>query len=88
MATKLQIKYKELGNMEANGAFKGQEATVTPLIRKVQLQVEDNKDYKDFHVSPLLHQNVILGAPWFYKKYAKLEYPFRSIVFVHIGTKI
>ena len=40
-------------------------------------------DYGDFHASPLLHQNVILGAPWFHKKYTKLEYPSRCITFVH-----
>ena len=52
--------------MEANNAFEGQEVMVTPLIGKLQLQVQDYVDYKDSHVSLLLHQGVIFGAPWFH----------------------
>ena len=44
--------------------------------------------YEDFHISSLLHQDAMLGAPWFHKKYAKLEYSSINITFVYMKKTI
>ena len=36
-------------------------------------------DNKEFFISPLGNKDVILGAPWFHRVYAKLEFPSRVI---------
>ena len=36
-------------------------------------------DSEDFFISPLGNKDVILGAPWFHRVYAKLECPSRVI---------
>ena len=48
----------------ANGAFKEQEVLVTPLIEKLQLHIQGYVNKEDFYISPLKHEDVILGAPW------------------------
>ena len=64
LAWKLGIKTKELGmTMNASGSFEGQEVVVTPLIGKLGIQTQSYVDYEKFSVSPLVNQDVILGAP-------------------------
>ena len=64
LAWKLGIKTKELGiTMNASGAFKGQEVAVTPLIGKLRVHIQSYVDQEEFHVSPLVNKDVILGAP-------------------------
>ena len=65
--------------LAAQGAFKGQEVPVTPLIGKLRLHVQGYLDSEEFYVSPSVHKNVILGTPWFHKVYGKLEFPSRII---------
>ena len=50
---------------QADGAFKGQKVNVTPLIGKLHLHMQGYVDKEDFYISPLNHEDVILGAPWF-----------------------
>ena len=84
LAAKLGIKTEEMESPEdADGAFKGQRASVTPLIGKLRIHIQNYVDYEDFYVSPLAHQDVILGTPWFFRKSASLSYPSRKVVFTH-----
>ena len=73
---------------EAEGEFEGQKVLVTPLIGKVQLQVQGYVDSEDFHVLPLSHFNVLLGAPWFISLLATLSYLDRFIKLQHRGRDI
>ena len=65
------------------GAFKGQQVPVTPLIGKLCLHVQGYVDQEEFYVSPLSSEDVILGAPWFHRMAAKLEFPSRTISFCY-----
>ena len=70
LVRKLRIKTKDLGTtMNASGAFEGQEVVVTPLIGKLHIQIQSYVYYEEFSVSPLVNQDVILGAPWFPKRF-------------------
>ena len=69
--------------LDAMGAFKGQQVPVTPLIGKLRLHVQGYVDQEEFYVSPLSAEDVILGAPWFHRMAAKLEFPSRTISFCH-----
>ncbi|MCO5560475.1 hypothetical protein L7F22_014090 [Adiantum nelumboides] len=51
--------------MKADGAFIGQDVFVTPLIGKLRLHIQGYVDKEDFFISPLKHEDVTLGAPWF-----------------------
>ena len=89
LAEKLGIKAGEMGPaLEAKGAFKGQEAPATPLIGKLRVHVQSYVEPEEFYVAPLLSQDVILGAPWFHRKSARLIYPERLITFSHKGKDI
>ena len=82
LATKLGIHAHEMGDTtKADGAFKGQEVPVTPLIGKLRLHVQSYVDKEDFFISPLKHENVILGAPWFDRMSANMKFPERRIIF-------
>ena len=75
LAQNLGIKTKELGTMmNASGPFKGQEVAITPLIGKIHIQIQSYVDHEEFHVSPLVNKDVILGAPWFHRKLALLQF--------------
>ncbi|MCO5573592.1 hypothetical protein L7F22_027364 [Adiantum nelumboides] len=67
--------------LEASGAFKGQHVPVTPLIGKLRAHVQGYVDQEEFYISPLSTEDVILGAPWFHRLAAVLEYPTRTISF-------
>ncbi|MCO5548548.1 hypothetical protein L7F22_002008 [Adiantum nelumboides] len=67
--------------MKADGAFVGQDASVTPLIGKLRLHIQGYVDKEDFFISPLKHENVILGAPWFDRLAASIKFPERRISF-------
>ena len=58
MATKLDIHSLEMD------AFEGQQVPVTPLIGKLQVQVQGYVDSECFYVLSLNHANVLLGDPW------------------------
>ncbi|MCO5568483.1 hypothetical protein L7F22_022182 [Adiantum nelumboides] len=82
LATKLGIQDFEMGDaMKANGAFVGQDASVTPLIGKLRLHIQGYVDKEDFFISPLKHEDVILGAPWFDRLAASIKFPERRISF-------
>ena len=62
MASKLGIQDFEMGEIiQADGAFKGQQVPVTPLIGKLRLHIQSYVDKEDFFISPLKHEDVILG---------------------------
>ncbi|MCO5570274.1 hypothetical protein L7F22_023993 [Adiantum nelumboides] len=82
LAQKLGIQTEEMGTaLEASGAFKGQYVPVTPLIGKLRVHVQGYVDQEEFCISPLATEDVILGAPWFRRLTAVLEYPTRTISF-------
>ncbi|MCO5586590.1 hypothetical protein L7F22_040531 [Adiantum nelumboides] len=67
--------------MKADGAFIGQDSSVTPLIGKLRLLVQGYVDKEDFFISPLKHEDVILGAPWFDRLAASIKFSERRIFF-------
>ncbi|MCO5600345.1 hypothetical protein L7F22_054456 [Adiantum nelumboides] len=67
--------------MKADGAFIGQDVSVTPLIGKLRLHIQGYVDKEDFFISPLKHEDVILGAPWFDRLAASIRFPERKISF-------
>ncbi|MCO5604733.1 hypothetical protein L7F22_058903 [Adiantum nelumboides] len=72
----------EMGNaMKADGTFIGQDVSVTPLIGKLRLHIQGYVDKEDFFISPLKHEDVILGAPWFDRLAASIKYLERKISF-------
>ncbi|MCO5580854.1 hypothetical protein L7F22_034727 [Adiantum nelumboides] len=80
LAANLGIQEFEMGDaMKADGAFIGQDASVTPLIGKLRLHIQGYVDKEDFFISPLKHEDVILGAPWFDRLPASIKFPERSI---------
>ncbi|MCO5569291.1 hypothetical protein L7F22_023003 [Adiantum nelumboides] len=82
LAQKLGIQTEEMGTaLEASGAFKGQHVSVTPLIGKLRVHVQGYVDQKEFYISPLSTEDVILGTPWFHRLAAVLEYSTRTISF-------
>ncbi|MCO5551366.1 hypothetical protein L7F22_004868 [Adiantum nelumboides] len=82
LAIKLGIQDFEMGDaMKADGAFVGQDASVTPLIGKLRLHIQGYVDKEDFFISPLKHEDVILGAPWFDRLAASIKFPERRISF-------
>ncbi|MCO5602448.1 hypothetical protein L7F22_056580 [Adiantum nelumboides] len=82
LATKLGIQDFEMGDaMKTDGAFVGQDASVTPLIGKLRLHIQGYVDKEDFFISPLKHEDVILGAPWFDRLAASIKFPERRISF-------
>ncbi|MCO5567384.1 hypothetical protein L7F22_021074 [Adiantum nelumboides] len=67
--------------MKADGAFIGQDVSVTPLIRKLRLHIQGYVDKEDFFISPPKHEDVILGAPSFDCLAASIKFPERKISF-------
>ncbi|MCO5555398.1 hypothetical protein L7F22_008944 [Adiantum nelumboides] len=67
--------------MKADGAFIGQDASVTPLIGNLRLHIQGYVDKEDFFISPLKHEDVILGVPWFDCLAASIKFPERRISF-------
>ncbi|MCO5588831.1 hypothetical protein L7F22_042791 [Adiantum nelumboides] len=74
--------------MKADGAFKGQEVSVTPLIGKLRLHVQGYVDKEDFFISPLKHEDVILGAPWFDRMADNMKFPERKVIFSYRGNEL
>src|SRR3569832_208215 len=82
LAAKLGIQAHEMGDeLKADGAFKGDEVAVTPLIGKLRLHVQSYVDKEDFFISPLKHEDVIIGAPWFDRMAAAMKFPERKVYF-------
>ncbi|MCO5573729.1 hypothetical protein L7F22_027503 [Adiantum nelumboides] len=82
LAAKLGIQEFDMGDaMKADGAFIGQDASVTPLIGKLRLHIHGYVDKEDFFISPLKHEDVILGAPWFDRLAASIKFLERRISF-------
>ncbi|MCO5563207.1 hypothetical protein L7F22_016844 [Adiantum nelumboides] len=82
LATKLGVQDFEMRDaMKADGAFINQEVSVTPLIGKLRLHIQGYVDKEDFFISPLKHEDVILGAPWFDRLAASIKFPERKISF-------
>ena len=74
--------------LDAKGAFVGQKVPVTPLIGKLCIHVQGYVDQEDFFISPLQHQDVLLGMPWFHRMRAKLSLPDRVISFKHKDKEV
>lgn len=80
LAQRLRITMEDLGPaLDISGPFTWLEVPITSLIGKIRLHVQEYTDNEEFIVSPLNNKDVILGAPWFHRMYAKLEYPSRDI---------
>ena len=74
--------------LSADAAFKGHEVSVTPLIGKLRLHVQSYVDKDDFFISPLKHEDVILGAPWFDRLGVHMKFPAeRNISFTYSGKE-
>ncbi|MCO5575034.1 hypothetical protein L7F22_028831 [Adiantum nelumboides] len=59
LAAKLGIQEFEMGDaMKVDGAFIGQDASVTPLIGKLRLHIQGYGDKEDFFISPLKHEDI------------------------------
>ena len=71
--------------IQADGAFKGQKVNVTPLIGKLRLHMQGYMDKEDFYISPLHHEDVIFGAPWFDCVKATMKFPEREVLFTIQG---
>ncbi|MCO5598126.1 hypothetical protein L7F22_052218 [Adiantum nelumboides] len=82
LATKLGVQDFEMGDaMKVDRAFIGQDVSITPLIGKLRLHIQGYVDKEDFSFSPLKHEDVILGAPWFDRLAASIKFPERKISF-------
>ncbi|MCO5557313.1 hypothetical protein L7F22_010874 [Adiantum nelumboides] len=82
LATKIGVQDFEMGDaMKADGAFIGQDVFVTPLIGKLRLHIQAYVNNEDFLISPLKHEDVILGAPWFDPLAASIKFLERKISF-------
>ncbi|MCO5603583.1 hypothetical protein L7F22_057734 [Adiantum nelumboides] len=82
LAAKLGVQDFEMGDaMNADGAFIGQDVSVTPLIGKLRLHIQGYVDKEDFFISPLKHEDAVLGAPWFDRLVASIMFPARKISF-------
>ncbi|MCO5604825.1 hypothetical protein L7F22_058998 [Adiantum nelumboides] len=79
---RLGIQTEEMGTaLEASGAFKSQHVPVIPLIGKLRVHAQGYVDQEELCISPLATEDVILGAPWFHRLAAVLEYLTRTIFF-------
>ncbi|MCO5557356.1 hypothetical protein L7F22_010919 [Adiantum nelumboides] len=82
LANKLGIQEFEMRDaMKADGAFIGQDVFVTPLIGKLRLHIQGYVDKEDFFISPVKHEDVILGAPWFNRLAASIKLSQKRISF-------
>ena len=71
----------------ANGAFKGQEVSITPLIGKLRLHIQGYVDKEDFYISPLKHKDVILGAPWLDRGQDHMKFQERQVLLTIRGKE-
>ncbi|MCO5551719.1 hypothetical protein L7F22_005223 [Adiantum nelumboides] len=79
LATKLGIQEFEMGDtMKVDGAFIGQDVLVTPLIGKLRLHIQGYEDKEEIFISPLKHEDVIPGAPWFDCMATSIKFPERK----------
>ena len=72
-------------SLNAKRAFQGQEVPVTLVIGKLHFHINNYSGSEDFFVSPLQTQDVILGAPWFHRVYARLKFPEKLVTISHSG---
>ena len=88
LAEKLGIKVGDMGpTLEGKGALKGQEVAVTLLIGKLRVHMQSFVEPKEFYVAPLQDHDVILGAPWFHRVYAHLQFLEKLVTFRHFGKE-
>ncbi|MCO5591604.1 hypothetical protein L7F22_045593 [Adiantum nelumboides] len=89
LVTRLGIHDFEMGNsMKADGAFKGQDVLVIPLIRRLRPYVQSDVDKEDFIISSLKHEDVILGTPWLDCMAAVMKFPERKVLFSYRGKEL
>ena len=63
LTSRLGIHAHEMGHaLEADGAFDPPAVFVIPLIGKLCIHVQGYVDQEDFYISPLKHQDVLLGT--------------------------
>ena len=86
LATKIGIHDFEMGKViKIDGAFQGQEVSITPFIGKLRLHIQSYVDKEDFFISPLKNKDVILGAPCFDRLLATIKFLERKILFSYRG---
>ena len=73
--------------LQALGSFEGQQVSVTLLIGKLHLHIQNYLDSEDFFISPLFHHDVILGMLWFHYLYAKIQFLEKVVSFTHYGRE-
>ena len=71
--------------VKEDGAFKGQEVSIVPLIGKLRIHIQAYVDREDFFISPLMHVDVMIGAPWFDWMAATMKFPKRKVLFTYRG---
>ena len=58
------------------------------MIEKLCIHIQDYSDSEDFFISPLVHQDIILGMLWFHSLYAKIQFPEKIVSFTQNGREI
>ncbi|MCO5568041.1 hypothetical protein L7F22_021737 [Adiantum nelumboides] len=82
LAAKLGVQDFEMGDaMKVDGSLIGQDVSITPLIGKLRIHIQGYVDKEDFLISPLKHEDVILGAPWFDRLADSIKFSKRKISF-------
>ena len=83
MAQALKLKMEHMGvPIEANAAFEGGTANVTPIIGKLRIQVGDYKDQEEFLIAPISPgYDVLLGMPWHCKVHPMPNFRDKSLSF-------
>ncbi|MCO5605998.1 hypothetical protein L7F22_060184 [Adiantum nelumboides] len=79
LVAKLRVQDFEMRDaMKMDGTFIGQ---VSSLILQLRLLIQGYVDKEDFFISPLKHEDVILGAPWFDQLTTSIKFLGRKISF-------
>ncbi|MCO5578425.1 hypothetical protein L7F22_032267 [Adiantum nelumboides] len=82
LAAKLKVQDFEMGDaMKMDRGLHWSRCVVTRLNGKLRLHTQGYVDKEDFFISPLKHEDVILGAPWFDRLAASIKFPKRKISF-------
>ena len=84
--TKLGLHGFEMrGVVKADGAFKGKDVSITPLIGKLRICIQAYVDKEDSLISSLKHEDVIIGAPWFDCMATTMKFLERKVLFTYRG---
>ena len=83
MANALKLKMEQMGvPIEANAAFEGGAAHVTPIIGKLRIQVGDYSDKEEFLIAPTSPvYDVLLGMPWYFRVHPMPNFRDKTLTF-------